>query len=195
MREIVLATNNMHKCREFSNIFGDEIKLVTLKEIKFEDEIIEKGKTFIDNSLIKCEAVYKKTGRVVMADDSGLCVRALDGAPGVYSARYGKKDFTDKDRYMYLLKNLDKNGDLSASFVCALVLYINPNRIYVVQEELSGLIDFNPRGDNGFGYDPVFFVPQYNKTVAELDDDVKNTISHRGRAASIMKNILDKIEF
>ncbi len=195
MKEIILATNNMHKRKELSEIFGGGVKLLTLKEVDFHEEIIENGKTFIENSMIKCEAVYKKTKRPVMADDSGLCVKALDGGPGIFSARYGGEGLSDRERYLHLLDNLEKGGDLSASFVCALVFYINPNRIYVVQEEVKGEIIFTPKGANGFGYDPVFYIPEKGKTAAELTDAEKNEISHRGKAARGMKNILDNIGF
>ena len=130
-----------------------------------------------------------------MADDSGLCVKTLHGEPGIFSARYGGKGLTDKQRYEYLLKNIKEKDDLSASFICALVLYINPNNIYIVQEEVKGEITFEPRGNNGFGYDPVFFIPEFGKTAAELTNDEKNSISHRGKAAKMMKKIIDNVAF
>ncbi|OHD10382.1 MAG: non-canonical purine NTP pyrophosphatase, RdgB/HAM1 family [Spirochaetes bacterium GWD1_27_9] len=190
---ITLATFNNHKAAEFKEIFGDLVELKTLKDINFTDEIIEDGLTFIENSLIKCRAVYDKIKSPVLADDSGLCVEALNGEPGLFSARYGGKGLTDKQRYELLLQNLKGQTNLNAAFVCALVLFINPNRIYVVQEEVKGLITFNPRGDNGFGYDPVFYLEQFDKTVAQLTSEQKHSISHRGKAASLMKKIMENL--
>lgn len=193
MKEIILATFNTNKAREFQNIFGNSIKIKTLNDIKFKGKITENGKTFIENALIKCEKVFKKIKKPVIADDSGLCVKALNGAPGVFSARYGNKNFTDRQRYNYLLKKINKNDSLDTAFVCALVLYINPNNIYIVQEQVKGLITFEPKGNNGFGYDPVFFLPEFGKTMAELTNDEKNSISHRGKAVKMMKKIIDII--
>ena len=195
MQEIILATSNQHKKKELTEIFNNKINFKTLNEIGFNDKIIENGKTFIENSLIKCRAVFNAIKKPVMADDSGLCVKTLHGEPGIFSARYGGKGLTDKQRYEYLLKNIKEKDDLSASFICALVLYINPNNIYIVQEEVKGEITFEPRGNNGFGYDPVFFIPEFGKTAAELTNDEKNSISHRGKAAKMMKKIIDNVAF
>ena len=195
MKEIVLATYNNNKAKELSTIFDKDIRFVTLKQINFDKDIIEDGKSFIENSIIKCESVYKEIRKPVIADDSGLCVASLDGGPGIYSARYGGNGLNDTQRYEYLLSQLQDTSQLDASFVCALVLYINPNRIYIVQEEIRGIITFEPRGKNGFGYDPIFFLPEFGKTTAQLSHTEKNKISHRGRAARMMKNIIEKIDF
>lgn len=194
MNEIILATFNNNKAKEFSSIFGNKIKLITLSDIGFTGNIIEDGKTFIDNSLIKSKEVYSIYAKPVMADDSGLCISSLNGAPGVLSARFGSAGLTDKERYEYLLTQLDKKKVHEAAFVCALVLFINPNRIYIIQEETKGEITFNPNGQNGFGYDPIFYLPQFGKTMAELTDGQKNEISHRGKASKLMKEILNKYE-
>lgn len=191
--ELILATRNKNKLKEFKEIFT-EINLLSLDDIGFKGELIEDGNSFIENSLKKCLNVYNVTKLPVMADDSGLCVEALNDEPGVYSARYGGKNLTDKERYMFLLKNLEGFNNLNASFVCALVLLINPNRVYIIQEEIKGLITFQPRGENGFGYDPIFFLPEYNKTMAELPLDLKNKISHRAKASKIMKEILNNLK-
>lgn len=191
MDKIILATFNSHKALELSSIMDNKIYLTTLKDINFQEPIIENGNSFIENSLIKCETVYKKMQKIVMADDSGLCVDALQGSPGVYSARYGGENLSDKERYQYLLSQIKKKDNLKASFVCALVVYYNPNKIFIVQEELEGLITFSPRGVNGFGYDPIFFLPSYDKTLSELSHDEKNLISHRAKAARKMTRLLD----
>lgn len=190
MKNIILCTNNEHKLKELSAIFGNKVSLTSLKDINFHDDIIENGNSFIENALIKCETVFKNIQKPVMADDSGICVNALDGKPGIYSARYGGEGLSDKERYQYLLHKLDGKDDLNASFVCALVLYLNPNRIFIVQEETKGIITFTPKGNNGFGYDPIFYLPDLNKTAAELSDKEKNRISHRGKAAKKMSLIL-----
>ncbi len=190
MKEIIIATNNKGKIEEFNDIFENKIILRTLKEVGFEGEIIENGNTFIENALIKCKTIYDIYKKPVLADDSGLCVNALGGAPGVFSARYGGEGLTDKERYLLLLKNLEGKNDRTAAFVCSLVLYKNPNQIYVIQEEFKGEITKNPRGENGFGYDPVFFLKDYDKTVAELPNEIKNKISHRAKASFLMKKII-----
>jgi XTP/dITP diphosphohydrolase len=192
MNEIIVATANEHKKKELSKIFGDNIKLLSLNDIEFKGKIIENGKTFIDNSLIKCRAIYKAFKKPVLADDSGICTEALLGAPGVFSARFGGEKLTDRERNHYLLKLLKKHENKKASFVCALSLFINPNNIIIVQEELCGMIIDESRGDKGFGYDPIFYLPELKKTVAELSEEEKNEISHRGKAAKLMQEILIK---
>ncbi|MBP7551811.1 MAG: RdgB/HAM1 family non-canonical purine NTP pyrophosphatase [Spirochaetes bacterium] len=191
MNEIIFATFNNHKVYEINKIINN-CKIVSLKDINFTDEIIENENTFIGNSLIKCRSVYQRYKKPVLADDSGICVNQLNGDPGVYSARYGSSKFNDKERYHFLLNRLDRNKDLSASFVCALVLFVSPNRIYIAQEEIKGLITFDPKGNNGFGYDPIFFLKEYGKTMAELSDEEKNLISHRGKAAKILNKFLEE---
>jgi XTP/dITP diphosphohydrolase len=195
MKELIIATNNQHKLREFSGIFGTEYNLKSLKDINYKNEIIENGSTFIENSLIKCREVYNERKIPVISDDSGLCVEALNGEPGIYSARFGGNGLTDQNRCRLLLEKLNGIENSKASFVCALVLYMNPNRIYIVQEEVRGEIISGMRGDNGFGYDPIFYLKDFNKTMAELSENEKNSISHRGKAVKIMKNILLNIEF
>lgn len=195
MEEIIIATNNKHKVKELSEIFGKNIYLKTLKDVNFKGNIVENGKSFIENSLIKCKTVYKELQQPIIADDSGLCVEALNGGPGILSARYGGKGLTDVQRYQYLLDQINDNGNLNASFVCSLVLYINPNRTFIFQDETKGEIIFEPKGANGFGYDPIFYLPEYNKTMAELSSEEKNKISHRGKAAKLMKKILEFIDF
>jgi XTP/dITP diphosphohydrolase len=190
MKEIILATFNKNKKKEFNEIFGSEVTLITLDEIGFNKKIIENGKSFIENSLIKCKTVYNEFKKPVLADDSGICAEGLKGAPGIYSARFGGEGLTDEKRNLYLLKLLKNINNKNASFVCALTLFINPNNISIIQEELNGVITSNPKGNNGFGYDPIFYLSEYNKTVAELSDDDKNRISHRGKASYLMQKII-----
>ena len=164
--------------------------MVTLNEIGFNKKIIENGNSFIENSLIKCKMVYKEFNKPVLADDSGLCVESLKGALGIFSARFGGEKLSDKERNLYLLKLLKNINNKSASFVCALTLFFNPNNICIIQEDLKGEISNIPKGEKGFGYDPIFYLPVYKKTVAELSDEEKNKISHRGKACYIMQKIL-----
>lgn len=193
MKKIILATKNSHKTNEFSIAFDNHFIIEDLGTLHYEKDIIENGATFIENAIIKCETIYKEFGLPVLSDDSGLSVKSLGGKPGVYSARYGgEKYVTDKDRYTLLLSEMDGVTDREASFVCALVYYETPTKIYIIQEEVKGFITKSPVGDNGFGYDPVFFVPQYAKTMAQLSGEEKNKISHRGKAASLMKQLLLK---
>ena len=195
MKEIILATFNKNKKRELSNLFGNDVIFKTLNEINFNEKIIEDKSSFIENALKKCESVYNITKKPVIADDSGLCVETLDGGPGIFSARYGGQELNDTERYQYLLSQIKDIKNLNASFVCALVLYVNKNKIYIIQEEVKGQITFDPKGNNGFGYDPIFYIPELKKTMAELSEKEKDQISHRGKAAKIMKNIIDKLDF
>ena len=194
MKEIVLATYNNHKADELRGIFKN-VNIFTLSDIGLNIDIIEDEQTYIGNSLIKCATIFNIIKKPVMADDSGLSVLQLDGAPGVFSARYGGDNLTDKERYLLLLNNLDKTKPLNASFVCALVFYLNPNRFFSIQEETKGEIIFTPKGDNGFGYDPIFFLKDKQRTMAELSKEEKNSISHRGKAARVMNKIINDIEF
>jgi len=190
LNTIVLASNNNGKLLEFNHIFFDRVKIESLKETGFFDEIVESGNTFIENALIKAKTVHDYCKRPVLADDSGLCVDALNGEPGVFSARYGGNNLKDSERNSLLIKNLQDAKDYKAQFVCALVLYINPNRVYIVQEELKGEIILTPRGENGFGYDPIFYIRELGKTLAELTSDEKNSISHRAKASLNMKKLI-----
>ena len=189
MNEIIVASNNNHKVEELKKIFSN-VKLYSLKNLGIKIEIEENGKSFIENSLIKCKTIFNLVGKPVIADDSGLAVDQLNGAPGIFSARYGKPEFDDKMRYEYLLSNIDFTKPTDASFVCALSLYVTNGRIFTVQEEVRGKIINHPIGENGFGYDPVFFIPELNKTYAQLTDDEKNKISHRGKASKVMSKII-----
>lgn len=194
INEIIVATGNTHKLKEFESIFGNGIKFFSLIDVCFTGEIIEDGSSFIENSIIKCNSIYKIYKKPVLADDSGLSVAQLNGEPGIYSARFGGSELNDRDRYELLLTKLDKTKDLSASFVCALTLYINPNKIYIIQEEIAGKITFTPRGTNGFGYDPIFYLKEFDKTMAELTEQEKNLISHRGKAGKKIIGLLRDIK-
>ncbi len=192
MNRLILATKNTHKTKEFQSIFNNSILIEDLTQLNYTSEIIEDGETFIDNALIKCREIYAQYNQPVLADDSGLSVKALNGQPGVLSARFGGEGLNDTDRYLLLLETMKQIKEREASFVCALVLYMSPNRIFIIQEECKGYIAEKPSGVNGFGYDPVFFLPQFNRSMAELTESEKNEISHRGKATkSLLKLISD----
>ena len=182
--KVILASKNQHKLTELSAILsqlGFEIALES--EYGLDIDVEETGTTFEENSFLKADAVMKASGLPVLADDSGLMVDALDGAPGVYSARYGHKA-SDKERTAYLLENMkdvpeERRG---AKFVCVITCLFPDGRKIVARGECPGVIARAPRGENGFGYDPVFYLPELGMTYAELPSEQKNAISHRARA-------------
>ena len=182
--KVTLASKNQHKLTELSAILsqlGFEIALES--EYGLDIDVEETGTTFEENSFLKADAVMKASGLPVLADDSGLMVDALDGAPGVYSARYGHKA-SDKERTAYLLENMkdvpeERRG---AKFVCVITCLFPDGRKIVARGECPGVIARAPHGENGFGYDPVFYLPELGMTYAELPSEQKNAISHRARA-------------
>ncbi|GMO44595.1 MAG: RdgB/HAM1 family non-canonical purine NTP pyrophosphatase [Termitinemataceae bacterium] len=189
------ASGNDHKKKEIQDIANDISKNCKIK-IPLDDNIhfdpIEDGKTFLDNAIIKAKALYSIVHEPCLADDSGLCVDCLEGSPGIYSSRYGAKDgilLTDTQRNNLLLSEVNaKNisGAITARFICAAVLLIDENRFIVVQETLEGEITKNVCGTNGFGYDPIFYLPQLNCNLAELSTSKKNKISHRAKAMKVL---------
>ncbi|MGD1821491.1 MAG: RdgB/HAM1 family non-canonical purine NTP pyrophosphatase [Pleomorphochaeta sp.] len=192
--EFILATTNDHKYYELKDLMPN-IEIIKATNMV---EVDENEPTFLGNALIKAKALYDILQKPVIADDSGLCVEALNNEPGVKTARYGSDVFNrileSSERNEYLLSNLKNETNRNASFVCTLVAYISPNRIYTVTEEVKGIITEKQFGKDGFGYDPVFFLPELNKTMAEIDGETKGLYSHRGRAARAMNKILENIE-
>ena len=182
--KVILASKNPHKLTELSAILsqhGFEIALES--EYGLDIDVDETGTTFEENSLLKAEAVMKASGLPVLADDSGLMVDALDGAPGVYSARYGHKS-SDGERTEFLLENMKDVPDekRTAKFVCVITCLWPDGRKIVARGECPGVITHEVHGENGFGYDPVFYLPELGMTYAELPSEQKNAISHRARA-------------
>ena len=182
--KVILASKNPHKLTELSVILsqhGFEIALES--EYGLDIDVDETGTTFEENSLLKAEAVMKASGLPVLADDSGLMVDALDGAPGVYSARYGHKS-SDGERTAFLLENMKDVPDekRTAKFVCVITCLWPDGRKIVARGECPGVITREVHGENGFGYDPVFYLPELGMTYAELPSEQKNAISHRARA-------------
>jgi XTP/dITP diphosphohydrolase len=187
--KLILASDNAHKLLEFQKLFqGTDVELMTKKEAGFTDEVAETGTTFAENACIKAEAVMRATGCAAIADDSGLCVDALDGAPGVFSARYtGNHSDSDEDRYRLVLKNLEGREDRTARFISELCCVFPNGDVLRARGVCEGEILTAPRGANGFGYDPIFLPQGYDRSMAELTMEEKNAISHRGRALESFK--------
>lgn len=184
--EMVLATRNAGKAAELQALlrarYGAEITLLTLSEIGFEGDIEETGQTFAENALLKARAAAAASGKIGLGDDSGLVVPALGGAPGIYSARYAGEHGNDEKNNALLLQNLSGKTDRRAFFECVLACALPNGENFTVSGRCEGIILESPRGRNGFGYDPLFYVPGLGKTLAEMSGEEKNAISHRGAA-------------
>lgn len=184
--EMVLATRNAGKAAELQALlrarYGAKITLLTLSEIGFEGDIEETGQTFAENALLKARAAAAASGKIGLGDDSGLVVPALGGAPGIYSARYAGEHGNDEKNNALLLQNLSGKTDRRAFFECVLACALPNGGDFTVSGRCEGIILESPRGRNGFGYDPLFYVPGLGKTLAEMSGEEKNAISHRGAA-------------
>ena len=196
---VVLASKNPHKLveiRQITDKFGFD--LVLQSELGVDIDVEETGKTFEENSLIKAKAVMEATGLPAIADDSGIAVDALNGEPGIYSARYGFDDtLDDHGRMMLLLKNTEQvpDGQRQAQFVCV-ITFITPDGTTIqARGEIHGELTREPRGQNGFGYDPIFYYPPLGMTTAELPCEVKNQVSHRGNALRILNEKLKEANY
>ena len=185
---IVAATGNAHKLKEIREILKG-YTVLSAAEAGFFDEVEETGTDFLENAFLKARAVAAKTGKAALADDSGLCVKALGGAPGIYSARYSGGD--SRDNRKLLLKNLEGEQNREACFVCAIALVLPDGTEYSSIGKTFGKILLEERGENGFGYDSLFFSDDLKKSFAEADEEEKNCVSHRGRA---LKGLLDSLE-
>ena len=188
--KLILASQNRHKAQEMQAILGDKIELETLDAVGCGDiEIVEDGDTFEANAIKKAVTVMQATGLPAIADDSGLCVDAIDGAPGVYTARFAGEGATDDENIAKLLKALDgfETSKRTARFVLFIAVAYPDREPVTYFGECKGFILTEKRGENGFGYDPVFYVEEYGKSMAELPAEVKNSISHRSRALAKLK--------
>ena len=201
MLQMLAATTNENKVREFKNILNqlkDRINIITTSAIPNFPEIVEDGTTFEENAMKKAKEASAFADMVAMADDSGLVVEALDGAPGIHSARYAGDGATDSDRIAKLLNAMDGITNRKAKFVCAAALAYRGEEVRTFVGEIKGTITFAPAGTNGFGYDPVFIPEGFEKTFAELTDEEKNEISHRGKAmravAEFLREEFDKMD-
>lgn len=180
--KIILATFNKHKLFEISQLIGStDIELLSLEDIGYEEEIIEDGKSFIENALIKAETIYNKYRIPTLADDSGICIDALGGEPGIHSARFAGENTSSSEKNRLIIDMLKDKENRNAHYTCALA-YIDETEKFIVEKYCHGEIIDQEKGKEGFGYDPIFFIEAYNKTLAEIPLDEKNKISHRGQA-------------
>lgn len=193
---LLVATHNQGKVAELAELLEDlEVTLVGLADLGVAREVEETGTTFRENAILKAESYARETGLLTLADDSGLEVDALDGKPGVYTARYGGEQLNAQERYRFLLENLqgvpwDERG---ARFRCVVALARPEGVIGTEEGILEGHIALGPAGEGGFGYDPVFHINDQRRTMAELPAPVKNRISHRGRAVTAIKPLLRRV--
>lgn len=193
--KIIFATGNEGKMREVRMILGDlGIQVISMKEAGVTAEAEENGTTFEENAIIKAKEIMEKTGEIVLADDSGLEVDALGGEPGIYSARYMGHDTSYHIKNNSLIERLEgKTGEeRSARFVCAIAACFPDGRVLTTRGTMEGQIGYEEKGENGFGYDPVFYLPEYQCYSAELPLEEKNKLSHRGKALRLMKEALQR---
>jgi XTP/dITP diphosphohydrolase len=189
---IIVATKNRGKIEEIKALFeGLSFDVFSMEDEGLTGEIEETGKTFEENALIKARKVFDMTGQIAVADDSGLEVDCLGGRPGIYSARFAGENATDGERNRKLLNMMKEVpfDSRTARFVCVIAVVYGKDDYFTVKEVCEGYIAFEEKGSNGFGYDTVFYVPEYNKTMAQLTAEEKNSISHRGKAFGKMKNM------
>ena len=188
----VLATHNPGKLREMGEILKDfGIEVVSPRDLGITVDVEETGTTFAENALLKAKAICKEANLPAIADDSGLCVDALNGAPGVYSARYGGEGLDDKGRYMLLLSSLRGAPTRAAHFTCAVACAFPNGDTLTAEGRCDGSIAYAPLGEGGFGYDPVFLLPGTGKTFGQLTQEEKSAVSHRGRA---LREFSEKLE-
>ena len=181
--KLVLASQNQKKLREMQEILSHlGIEVVMQSELGVQIDVEETGTTFLENAWLKARAVQKATGLSAIADDSGLVVDALDGAPGIYSARYGGPGLDDTGRYRLLLHQMEGKENRSCRFVCAIACCLEDGTEIEAEGTCEGVVGTEPRGEGGFGYDPVFYLPQLGRSIAELTAEEKHAISHRGSA-------------
>ena len=189
MLSLILATHNSHKLREFRELLGSEFEIQDLSGFN-ETPVEETGKTFQENAILKSVTCSQNLGDLVIADDSGLEVDALGGAPGVFSARYAGEKANDRANVEKLLRELRDVTDRSARFRCVIALARHGGLVRIFEGSVEGRIASDPRGELGFGYDPVFVPGGYDQTFAEMTPSLKNTLSHRARAAAALRNFL-----
>ena len=181
--KLILASNNAHKLVEIRAILGSEFdEILSMKEAGIVHETVEDGSTFLENAEKKAREIMEISGCCALADDSGLCVDALGGAPGIYSARYAGEHGDDKANNRKLLKELEGVKDRSAHFACAMVLVRPDGSVVRAEGRMDGVIAYEEAGENGFGYDPLFYLPERGCTNGQLSPDEKNAISHRANA-------------
>jgi len=185
MEKLVVATKNKGKIAEIKEVLKHmPFEVLSMGDMGITMDVVEDGKTFEENSLKKAVEICRISNTIVIADDSGIEVDYLNGAPGIYSARFGGPDATDEDRNAKLLDMMKgvPFEKRTARYVCAIAVAFPDGRTFVVKDTCEGYVDTEGKGNNGFGYDPIFFIPEYSKSMAELSMDIKNKISHRAKA-------------
>ena len=192
---MIFATGNENKMKEIREILGAlPLEILSMKEAGVSADIVEDGKTFEENALIKARAICKLAGEMVLADDSGLEIDYLNKEPGIYSARYMGEDTSYHIKNKSLIDRLEGVPDekRTARFVCAIAAVFPDGKELVVRGTVEGIIGYEEKGENGFGYDPIFYLPERGCTTAELPPEEKNSISHRGNAIRLMKELLER---
>ena len=195
--KLLLATKNPAKMREYSRLLqGIPYEVVTLADVGIDQEVGETGETLEENAVLKAKAYASLSNMLTLADDSGLEVTALSGAPGALSRRYAGENVSDRERIDFLLTKLSDIPweERTARFKCVIAIASPEGELVLCQGECQGILAFEPTGENGFGYDPIFYLPQLGKTMAELPLEVKNKISHRGQAARKLRQALGRKE-
>ena len=197
MRRLIFATGNEHKMVEIREILGElPVEILSMKDVGIKADIVENGSTFEENALIKAKEVCKLAGEMVLAEDSGLEIDYLNGEPGIYSARYMGEDTSYRIKNQNLIDRLEgvPEEKRTARFVCAIAAAFPDGRSFVVRGTIEGIIGYEERGTNGFGYDPIFYLPERGVSTAEIPPEEKNSISHRGNALRKMKELLEREE-
>ncbi len=195
MKRIIFATTNKNKVREVNMMMeGFDVELVPMTEVGIDVDIEETGTTFEENAIIKAKVICELTGEIALADDSGLEVDYLDGAPGVYSSRFLGEDTPYEIKNDYIIEKLKdaKGNERSARFACAMAMVFPDGDVETCYGTIEGLIGYEQRGTNGFGYDPIVYVPEYEMTTGEMAPELKNSISHRGKALEQMKEVMKR---
>ncbi len=197
MEKLIFATGNKNKMIEIREILKDcGYEILSMKEAGIEADIVEDGKTFEENAVIKATAISKIAGCLVLADDSGLEVDCLNKEPGIYSARYMGEDTSYDIKNKNLIERAEGVPDekRTARFVCAIAAAFPDGRVITRTGTIEGRLAYEPAGENGFGYDPIFYVPEFGKTTAEMSPEEKNKISHRGKALRMMRQALEELD-
>ncbi len=197
MKRMIFATGNAGKMKEIRMIMeGTDYEVISMKEAGIELDIEENGSTYEENAMIKAKAVAAVTGEIVVADDSGLEIDYLGKEPGVHSARYMGEDTSYRIKNANLIERLNgvPDEERTARFVCAIAAVLPDGRSFTTRATIEGRIGYEEKGANGFGFDPIFYVPEFGKTTAELTEEEKNQVSHRGKALELMKKELQKYE-
>lgn len=193
MKKIIFATGNENKMKEIRQILGDmDVEILSMKQAGISADIVEDGTTFEENAIIKAKAIAEMTQEIVLADDSGLEIDYINKEPGIYSARYMGEDTSYHIKNQNLIDRLKdaKGEERTARFVCAIAAAFPNGEVLTTIGTIEGRIAYEEKGENGFGYDPIFYVPEYGCTTAELSEEAKNDISHRGNALRAMKEKL-----